>query len=66
VCNAGGVNQPKLFGPKPIMKVKKLTEKAIEELTAGIWHFSSCSKAEKSVFMLDILIDTGCGKLSPI
>jgi hypothetical protein len=66
VCSAGGVDQPKLFGPKPIVKVKKLTEKAIEELTAGICYCSSCLKAEKSVFMLDLFIDTGCEELSPI
>ncbi|XP_065572871.1 endothelial zinc finger protein induced by tumor necrosis factor alpha-like isoform X2 [Artemia franciscana] len=61
-----GGDQQKLFGPKPILKVMKLTDQAIEELTAGIWRCGSCSKVEKSSFMLDLHIDTGCEELSPI
>jgi uncharacterized Zn-finger protein len=30
VCSSDGVDQHKLFGPKPIVKVKMLTEKAID------------------------------------
>ncbi|XP_065573889.1 uncharacterized protein LOC136035859 [Artemia franciscana] len=37
VCSSDGMDRPKLFGPKPIVKGKKLTEKAIEEINAGIW-----------------------------
>ncbi|XP_065572779.1 zinc finger protein ZFP2-like isoform X3 [Artemia franciscana] len=66
VCSSDGMDQPKLFGPKPILKVKKLTEKAIDELTAGIWRCATCGKAEKSFFMLNLHINTGCEELSPI
>ena len=66
MCSSDGVDQPKLFGPKPILKVKKLTEKAIEELTAGIWRCGSCAKVENSFFMLNLHIDTGCEKISPL
>ena len=48
------------------MKVKNLTEKAIEELTAGTWRCASCTKVEKSFFMLDLHIDTDCEELSPM
>ncbi|KAK2721058.1 uncharacterized protein LOC136035202 isoform X2 [Artemia franciscana] len=37
LCSSDGMDRPKLFGPKPIVKVKKLTENAIEEINAGIW-----------------------------
>ncbi|XP_065583255.1 uncharacterized protein LOC136042243 [Artemia franciscana] len=60
------VSQPILFGPKPIVMLKKLTEKAIEELTMGIWRCGSCGKAEKSFLMLDLHVDTGCEGLTPI
>ena len=50
VCSSDGMGRPKLFGPKLIVKVKKLTEKAVEELTAGIWLCSFCAKTEKSFF----------------
>ncbi|KAK2721380.1 hypothetical protein QYM36_003607, partial [Artemia franciscana] len=46
--------------------VKKLTHRAIEELTAGIWRCATCGKAEKLFFMLDLHIDTGCEQLSSI
>ena len=42
--------QPNLLGPKLIVVVKMLTEKAIEELTTGIWRCDSCGKTEKFVF----------------
>ncbi|KAK2708999.1 hypothetical protein QYM36_014584 [Artemia franciscana] len=61
-----GVTLPQLSGSKPIVMVRKLTKKAIEELTAGIWRCGSCGKAEKSFLMLDLHIDTGCEELSPI
>jgi hypothetical protein len=38
------------LGPKPIIMVKKLTEKSIEELTFGIWRRGTCGKTEKSLF----------------
>ncbi|XP_065572853.1 zinc finger protein ZFP2-like isoform X2 [Artemia franciscana] len=61
-----GLSQPDLLGPKPIVMVERLTEKAIEELSEGIWRCSSCGKAEKSYLILDLHIDTGCEELSPI
>ncbi|XP_065572833.1 zinc finger protein ZFP2-like [Artemia franciscana] len=61
-----GVIQSELLGPKLVVVVKRLTEKAIEELTAGIWRCDSCGKTEKSFLMLDLHFDTGCEKLSPI
>ena len=66
VYSFDSICQPKLFGPKPIVKVKKLTHRAIEELTAGIWRCATCGKAEKLFFMLDLHIDTGCEQLSSI
>ncbi|XP_065583779.1 zinc finger protein 664-like, partial [Artemia franciscana] len=66
VCSSDGGDQPKLFGPKPILNVKKLTQKDIDELTAGIWRCGSCGKVEKSFFMLNLHINTGCEELSPI
>ncbi|XP_065573903.1 zinc finger protein 322-like [Artemia franciscana] len=59
----------KFFGRnvfEPAVKVKNLTEKAIEELTAGTWRCASCTKVEKSFFMLDLHIDTDCEELSPM
>ena len=64
MCSSDGMGRPKLFGPKLIVKVKKLAEKAVEELTAGIWLCSFCAKAEKSFFMLDLHIETVCEELS--
>ncbi|KAK2721055.1 zinc finger protein ZFP2-like isoform X2 [Artemia franciscana] len=66
VSSADGVTPPKLLGPKLIVRIRKLTEKTIEELRAGIWRCDSCGKTEKSFLMLDLHIDTGCEELSPI
>ncbi|XP_065580589.1 zinc finger protein ZFP2-like isoform X6 [Artemia franciscana] len=66
VCRSDDVSQPILFGPKPIVMLKKLKGKAIEELTMGIWRCGSCGKAEKSFLMLDLHVDTGCEELTPI
>ena len=66
MCRSDSVSQQILLGPKPIVMVKKLAEKAIEELTVGIWRCGSCGKAEKSLLILDLHIDTGCEELSPI
>ena len=66
LSNSDGVIQPELLGPKLIVVVKRLREKAIEELTVGIWRCDSCGKTEKSFLMLDLHFDTGCEKLSPI
>ena len=41
--------QLKLFGPKPIVMVKKLTEKVIAEITAGIWALWLLYKSRKIV-----------------
>ena len=39
--------------------------RSIDELTAGIWRCGSCGKVEKSFFILNLHINTGC-ELSPI
>ena len=66
VYSFDGGSQRKFLGPEPFLVLKKLSEKAIEELTAGIWRCGSCGKAEKSFLILDLHIDTGCEELSPI
>jgi ribosomal protein L37AE/L43A len=65
-CSSDNVIQPKHALPKPIVLVKKLTENTIQELTAGIWRCGFCGKTKKSFLILDLLIDTGCEKFSPI
>ncbi|XP_065571680.1 zinc finger protein 664-like [Artemia franciscana] len=66
LSTSDGIIQPELLGPKLIIVVKRLREKTIEELTAGIWRCDSCGKTEKSFLMLNLHFDTGCEKLSPI
>ncbi|XP_065572886.1 zinc finger protein ZFP2-like [Artemia franciscana] len=66
LSTSDGTIQPELLGPKLIVSVKRLREKSIEELTAGIWRCDSCGKTEKSFLMLNLHFDTGCEKLSPI
>ena len=66
LSTSDGIIQPELLGPKLIIVVKRLREKTIEELTAGIWLCDSCGKTEKSFLMLNLHFDTGCEKLSPI
>ena len=66
VCRSDDLSQAILLGPKLIVMVKKLIEKAIEKLTIGIWRCGSCGKAEKSFLMPDLRVDTGCEELTPI
>ena len=64
--NSDGTIQPELLGPKLTIVVKRLREKAIEELTAAIWCCDSCGETEKSFLMVDLHFGTGCEKLSLI
>ncbi|XP_065580604.1 zinc finger protein 583-like [Artemia franciscana] len=64
VCRSEDVSQPILLGPKPIIMVKRMTEKAIEELTIGIWRCDSCGKAEKSLLILGLHVNTSCEELT--
>ena len=50
LSHSDGTVQPNLLGPKLIVVIKRLTEKAIEVLTAGIWRCDSCGKTDKFIF----------------
>ena len=50
LSHSDGTVQPNLLGPKLIVVMKRLTEKGIEALTAGIWYGDSCGKVKKFIF----------------